>query len=107
MNSRTIKNFEFNFTEYEESTFILTLDNNSSMEIPMWSFYMYMSDLDKNLSYYGYKYPEWEKLTEDLISLGYDFKKNLGLYIQQFSDEQMEDFTFSENDDFNFDDDDE
>jgi hypothetical protein len=105
--SAIVKNFEFNFTEYEESTFILTLDNNSSMEIPMWSFYMYMSDLDKNLSYYGNKYPEWEKLTEDLISLGYDFKKNLGLYIQQFSDEQMEDFTFSENDDFNFDDDDE
>jgi hypothetical protein len=104
MNSRTIKNFEFNFTEYEESTFILTLDNNSSMEIPMWSFYMYMSDLDKNLSYYGNKYPEWEKLTEDLISLGYDFKKNLDLYIQQFSDEQMEEFTFSENDNFDNDD---
>lgn len=104
MNLRTIKNFEFNFTEYEESTFILTLDNNSSMEIPMWSFYMYMSDLDKNLSYYGNKYPEWEKLTEDLISLGYDFKKNLDLYIQQFSDEQMEEFTFSENDNFDNDD---
>jgi len=95
MNSRTIKNFEFNFLEYDESSFILTLDNNRLMEIPMWSFYFYVSEFDKNLSYYGNKYPEWEKLTEDLISLGYDFKENLNLYIQQFDDEQMEEFSFT------------
>jgi hypothetical protein len=90
MNSRTIKNFQFNFTEYEESTFIVTLDNNRYMEIPMWSFYLYMSDLDEKLSYYGGKFPEWEKLTEDLISLGYDFKENLNIYLQQFTDKRFQ-----------------
>jgi len=97
MNSRHIKTFEFNFTDYEESTFLIVLDNDRNMHISMWSFYLFMSDIDENLSYYCGKFPEWEKVTEDLISLGYDFKTNLEKYLDQFSDSQIEEFSF-END---------
>ena len=96
MNQRKIKSLDFLFTESEESLFLIRLDNNRTMEIPMWSFYMYMSDLDENLAYYGGNFPEWEQLTEDLISLGYDFKANLEMYLQQFNDKQIHEFSLIE-----------
>ena len=102
MNQRTIKSFGFYFTKSEENLFLIKLDNNRRMEVPMWSFYIYMSAFDENLTYYGGKFPEWEELTEDLISLNYDFKTNLEIYLQQFTDEQIKDFSFIE-DSKNFD----
>lgn len=93
MNNYNVKNYETKFTKNEESLFILNLDNNRVMEVPMWSFYLYMSDLDENLAYYGGKFPEWEELTYDLMELGFNFKEGFNKYIQQFDSEQMYEFT--------------
>ena len=41
MNNYNVKNYETKFTKNEESLFILNLDNNRVMEVPMWSFYLY------------------------------------------------------------------
>jgi len=93
MNTIIVKNYQTNFTEYEESTFILYLNDNKVLEVPMWSFYLYMSDLDDNLFIYGGKFPEWEKLTKDLLELGYDFINGFNTYIQQFSEDEMSEFS--------------
>lgn len=93
MNNLNIKNYEIRFTKNEESQFILYLDNNRLMEIPMWSFYLYMSEFDENLKDYGDNFTEWEELTSDLLELGYNFRKGFTRYIQQFSSDQMDEFT--------------
>ena len=103
MNTMKVKNYQTNFTENEESTFILYLDNNKVMEVAMWSFYLYMSDLDDNLFVYGGIFPGWEELTEDLLELGYDFLTALNTYIQQFDEEQILEFS-SVQDGYDYDD---
>lgn len=94
MNLHKVKNVQINFTNYEESLFTVYLDNNKIMEIPMWSFYLFMSKHDKNLEKYGNNFNEWEQLTLDLLELNYDFLSALNTYIQQFDDEQIEEFMF-------------
>ncbi len=89
-----IRNYEFVFTEKEESYFRCFLIDNTFIEISFWSFYEYVAKIDKNLKEFALKFGEWEELTNELIEFDYDFKTNLNLYLQQFSDEEMEDFCF-------------
>lgn len=93
MNEMTVNSYEVNFTDKEESTFKLFLDNHRIMEVPMWSFYLHRADTDANLSKYGDNFPEWEELTADLMELNYDFLSAFNEYIQQFDDEQIDEFT--------------
>jgi hypothetical protein len=89
-----IKTFDPILTEDEESYFRCILVNNTYIEIPFWSFYEYMTNTDENLRQFALKFDEWEQLTTELIEFGYDFKTKLDLYLQQFSDEVLEDFCF-------------
>lgn len=110
MNKMTVNSYEVNFTDKEESTFKLFLDNHRIMEVPMWSFYLHRADTDTNLSKYGDNFPEWEELTADLMELNYDFTSAFNEYIQQFDDEQIDEFTQIEDGydyEYEFDDEDE
>lgn len=98
MNNTEIKNWRPVFNDYEESYFTVELVGGKSMEIPMWSFYSFLSEIDGKLSEYGGKFPEWEKLTEDLIELGYDFKSPIKEYVNQFTPEELNEFTFNDED---------
>ena len=89
-----IKTFEPILTEDEESYFRCILVNRTYIEVPLWSFYEYTANTDENLKQFALKFNEWEELTLELIEFGYDFKTKLELYLQQFSDEEMEDFCF-------------
>lgn len=88
-----VNKVEFKLTDNEDSYFIVTLKTSRIMEVPMWSFFNFVSDYDEKLAYYGGNFPEWEELTKDLVSLGYDFKSNMDKYIAQFTEEQIEDFS--------------
>jgi hypothetical protein len=108
MNEMKVNGYEIKFTDNEESTFILQLNDHKIMEVPMWSFYLFISEYDDSLSKYSDNFPEWEKLTHDLIELNYNFKSAFDKYIQQFDDEQMDEFTETEEGyDYEFDYDDE
>ena len=89
-----IKTFEPILTEDEESYFRCILFNETYIDIALWSFYEYTANTDENLKQFALKFYEWEELTLELIDFGYDFKTKLELYLQQFSDEEMEDFCF-------------
>jgi hypothetical protein len=90
-----IKSLEPVITKTEESYFKVILDSNRIMEVPMWSFYMYLSEEDENLSQYAGKFPEWEQLTNDLLTLEFPFITKMIVYLNQFTEEQIEDFSFS------------
>jgi hypothetical protein len=89
-----IKTFEPILSKHEESYFKCVLINNTYIEIPFWSFYEYTVKKDENLKQFALKFDEWEGLTLELTEFGYDFKTKLDWYLQQFSDEEMEDFCF-------------
>lgn len=93
MNEYSVTDYKINYTDHEESIFILSLDNHKIMEVPMWSFYLFISETDKNLEKYSDKFNEWEMVTSNLMELNYDFQLALNLYIQQFTNEQIEEFT--------------
>lgn len=94
MNTFIIKSVDFIFSDNQESYFLIKLNNENRMNIPFWSFYHYMSDIDSNLYNYSSNFDEWEKLTEDLISLNYDFSNGLTIYLQQFDDKQIKCFSY-------------
>ena len=86
-----LESFEFVFTESSESYFLCLLPEEKVLILPFWNFYEYMQKSDKNLKEFALKFDEWEKLTNELIDFGYDFKTALNLYVQQFTSEQLED----------------
>ena len=95
MNDLEVKQFYVKYTMNDESNFIVTLTNNKIFLISLWSFYEFASTKDERLAQYGGKFYEWEQLTKDLTELDYDFVPMLNIYIQQFSEEQMEEFTMT------------
>ena len=110
MNEMKVNGYEIKFTDNEESTFILQLNDHKIMEVPMWSFYLFISEYDDSLSKYGDNFPEWEELTADLMELNYDFTSAFNEYVQQFDDEQIDEFTQIEDGydyEYEFDDEDE
>ena len=94
MSNNYIKKYEVVFTESEDSYFDCLLNNNRKIEISLWSFYEFAVTDDKDLKDYALKFHEWEDLTRELTDFGYPFEKLLNKYIQQFSEEDLEDFTF-------------
>jgi len=93
MNSRHIKRFTPIIKEVD-SHFECYLDGDWKMQIAMWSFYDYMSSMDKNLEVHGLNFGSWEEFTEELLELEYNFLEKLNVYIQQFDEEQMKEYVF-------------
>lgn len=95
MNTKTIKSFIAITTENEESYFDCVLNDGRKIHIAYWSFYQFATEADRQLDEHSLKFDEWEKLTTELLDLEYDFEKNLNLYIQQFTEDEIDDFTLS------------
>jgi len=94
MKSPKVKDFKIRFSKTQESLFYVLLDNNKKMEVPLWSFFQFVTDADFNLFVYAKNFNEWELLAKDLISLGYDFQEKLNEYIGQFTEEDIKEFSF-------------
>ena len=93
MNSIRLNSFAILFSKDGESYFECELSGNRKMQIAMWSFYEFAITTDENLETHSLRFNEWEELTEELLELGYDFEPVLNNYIQQFSDEDIDEFT--------------
>ena len=94
MNGYKIFNFKIILTENEDSYFHCQLNDNKKIEISLWSFYAFIIKSDKALEKLSEQFDEWETLTEELLTLSFDFEKYLSEYINQFDDDQMEFFVF-------------
>jgi hypothetical protein len=98
MNDYKIKNFEIILTEDSESYFNCKLNETIKMQIALWSFYEFMSKTDKELEKHGMLFTEWEDFTRELIELEYDFSVGLNQYLQQFDNDEIEEFMMYIND---------
>jgi len=80
--------------ENEESYFECILTDGLRIEIAYWSFYEFAIQNDKYLEEHSLGFEDWEKLTHELLELEYDFETKLNQYIQQFSEDEISEFTF-------------
>ena len=78
----------------EESYFKCLLNNKKNFEISFWSFYEFVGNTDEELKRFSLTFDSWEDLTDELVSLGYDFDNKLNEYLQQFTDDEIVDFSF-------------
>jgi|688.fasta_scaffold165783_4 hypothetical protein len=95
MKNLKVTKFKYKRSNKQESTFIVLLNIGKKMEIPIWSFFEFVNNRDLNLAKYSERFDEWEELTEDLISMGYNFEEKLTEYVIQFTEEEINEFSFS------------
>jgi len=90
----TIKSFTTVITEDEESYFDCELDSDRRIQIHLTDFYLFAVKKDIRLKGYSNNFDEWEGLTNVLVELGYDFNCVLNEYLQQFNEQQLDEFTY-------------
>jgi hypothetical protein len=90
-----VKRIEFGYEENVLTHIICEVKSFGLFDIEICDFYCYMSEKDTELKNYSSMFETWDELTNDLVSLEFDFVKNCEDYINnQFSDEEVEDFCY-------------
>jgi hypothetical protein len=94
MKIKTIK-FIYDFEGLSHITCYLT--NKKLFDIELDDFYYCLLLKDEKLHKYSKNFNDWESFTNDLISLSFDFIIACENYINnQFSEEELEEFTYTE-----------
>lgn len=87
--------FETFENDSEESYFICQLSNNRTIDISYYSLINFAMQTDSRLSDFSERYSDWESLIHDLLDFEYDFINIFNHYIAQFTDEDLEQFTYN------------
>lgn len=94
MNSYKVKSFNLVNKAKYASYFECVLDNEMIFDIDLYSFYEYTITNDVDLAVYAGKFHDWETLSNDLLSLGFNFIEKLNNYIQIFSNSEISEFFY-------------
>lgn len=86
--------FETFENDSEESYFTCYLSNNRSIDISYYALINFAMQTDSRLGEFSERYSEWETLIHDLLDFEYDFITIFNNYIAQFTDEDLEEFTY-------------
>lgn len=82
-------------SDNEESYFICQLNNNRVIDISYYSFCNFAIQSDDRLFEFSKKYSDWESLVNDLLDFNYDFLTIFNMYIAQFSEDELSEFTYN------------
>ena len=96
MNKHYVVSHELHVSKDEDSWFTCKLDNGKFIDISFYALVWFASKDDENLKKYADKFDEWETVVEELTELGYDFETKLNQYVQQFNEEDLNDFSYFE-----------
>lgn len=78
------------------SHIVCYLHNNKLFDIEIFDFYCWLIDITPTLEEYSKNFENWDDLTEDLNSLGFDFTKKCQDYINsQFSESEIMEFVYN------------
>lgn len=91
-----VKKITFNFeTNNEISHISCILNTGYNFDIEISEFYFWVCDKNAELNNYIQKFENWTDVTNDLISLSFDFLANCQLYIcSEFSENEINEFSY-------------
>lgn len=91
-----INNIEF-ISDISEIIYLTChLNDSSKFDIELYDFYHWLIDNVANFKTYSDKFQSWSELTNDLITLEFDFLSHCKMFIEsEFEDEDISMFSYN------------